>query len=120
MGQKRLNQAKGLYEEPLTAETAERILNIMEASMVESACALERKAPMWDVLKQRISALSYARSVLLGQKTQTALSPHPDGDESILACPNCGSGEFLFNEDGNKNAYCGQCGAPIRWDGNEL
>lgn len=26
--------------------------------------------------------------------------PYPDGDESILACPNCESGEYLYNEDG--------------------
>lgn len=24
-------------------------------------------------------------------------SPYPDGDKSILACPNCGSGEYLYN-----------------------
>lgn len=113
MGKKRLDQAKGLYEEPLTTETAERILNIMEASMFASACSLEQKDPMWDVLRQRISAVSFARSVLLGQ--QSARSPHPDGDKSILACSNCGSGEYLHNEDGNENAFCGQCGSPISW-----
>ena len=26
-------------------------------------------------------------------------SPYPDGDTSIIACPRCGSGEFLYNED---------------------
>lgn len=29
------------------------------------------------------------------------MSPYPDGDTSIIACPCCGSGEFLHNEDGN-------------------
>ena len=24
-------------------------------------------------------------------------SPYPDGDRSILACPSCGSGEYLWN-----------------------
>ena len=42
-------------------------------------------------------------------------SPHPDGDKSILACPNCGSGEYLYNEDGNCNSFCGQCGKAIGW-----
>lgn len=46
---------------------------------------------------------------------QCALSPHPDGDPHILACVRCGSGEYLVNWDGNRNAYCGQCGQKIDW-----
>lgn len=42
-------------------------------------------------------------------------SPYPDGDKSILACPNCGSGEYLHNEDGAENTFCGQCGQAIDW-----
>ena len=42
-------------------------------------------------------------------------SPYPDGEIHILACPHCGSGEYLHNEDGNQNAYCGQCGQAIEW-----
>lgn len=43
-------------------------------------------------------------------------SPFPDGDKSIYACACCGSGEYLFNEDGNYNRYCGNCGQAIDWD----
>lgn len=46
-------------------------------------------------------------------------APYPDGDTSILACWNCGSGEYLYNEDGNRNAYCGQCGQRINWSEEE-
>lgn len=42
--------------------------------------------------------------------------PHPDGDEQILACPRCGSGEYLHNEDGNEQRFCGQCGQAIKWE----
>lgn len=42
-------------------------------------------------------------------------SPFPNGDPCILACANCGSGEFLHNHDGNQNAFCGQCGQAIDW-----
>lgn len=42
-------------------------------------------------------------------------SPHPDGDKNILACWCCGSGEYLYNEDGNRNDFCGQCGQRIDW-----
>lgn len=44
-----------------------------------------------------------------------AESPYPDGDTSILSCPHCGSGEYLSNEDGAQNAFCGQCGQKIDW-----
>lgn len=44
-----------------------------------------------------------------------ALSPYPDGDTSIIACPHCGSGEYLHNEDGNEQNYCGQCEQAIDW-----
>lgn len=37
-------------------------------------------------------------------------------DFNILACPNCGSGEYLHNEDGNPQQYCGQCGQAIDWE----
>ena len=45
-------------------------------------------------------------------------SPYPDGDKSILACANCGSGEYLYNEDGVENTFCGQCGQAIDWSEN--
>lgn len=31
-------------------------------------------------------------------------------------CPMCGSGEYLHNEDGNENDYCGQCGTQLDWE----
>ena len=26
-----------------------------------------------------------------------------------------GSGEYLYNEDGNRTEFCGQCGQAIKW-----
>ena len=31
-------------------------------------------------------------------------------------CPNCRSGEYLYNEDENANNYCGQCGCELDWE----
>ena len=45
-------------------------------------------------------------------------SPYPDGDAGVMACPSCGSGEYLHNEDGNSCRFCGQCGQAIDWDGS--
>lgn len=43
-------------------------------------------------------------------KLRIPRSPYPDGDKSILACPNCRSGEYLHNQDEAENPFCGQCG----------
>lgn len=40
---------------------------------------------------------------------------NPEDSVVILCCPCCGSGEYLTNEDGNRNNYCGQCGKKILW-----
>lgn len=37
-------------------------------------------------------------------------------DTSCPFCPVCGSGEYMTNEDGNNNDYCGQCGTHLDWD----
>ena len=49
---------------------------------------------------------------------QTKRSPYPDGDGGIIACQTCGSVEYLYNEDGNRCSFCGQCGQAIDWDGD--
>lgn len=57
----------------------------------------------------------------MGMKTlwlRIPRTPYPDGDKDILACSNCGSGEYLYNEDGAVNAFCGQCGQAIDWSEN--
>ena len=60
---------------------------------------------------------------LMGQEAlnrRIARSPYPDGDRDVLYCASCGSGEYLHNEDGNQNLFCGQCGQAIDWsDDNE-
>lgn len=44
-------------------------------------------------------------------------SPYLDGDKSTLACPGCGSGEYLHNADEAESNFCGQCGQPLDWGG---
>lgn len=44
----------------------------------------------------------------------TPKSPYPD--YNIMACPHCGSGEYLHNHDGNQMPFCGQCGQAIDWE----
>lgn len=40
-------------------------------------------------------------------------------DENIACCPICGSKDFLYNKEGEKNLYCGQCGALLDWSVEE-
>lgn len=63
-----------------------------------------------------MNEMSYKHAVLMMRMPR---SPHPDGDEHILACPNCGSGEYLLNQDGAENAYCGKCGQAIEWEADK-
>lgn len=44
---------------------------------------------------------------------------NPFVEDGIISCQCCGSGEYLFNEDGNRNGYCGNCGARIDWPEDE-
>ena len=32
-----------------------------------------------------------------------------------FTCPHCGSRDYLRNEDGNRNKFCGQCGKALDW-----
>lgn len=45
----------------------------------------------------------------------TPMSIYPDDDSSVEACPTCGSGEYLYNDDGAICRYCGQCGQRLDW-----
>ena len=92
----------------MTTEEAARILDpgtsaealrpyaldcVMRMAVVEEACRMGAEA-----LRRRVPE-----------------SPYPDGDAGVLACPSCGSGEYLHNEDGNRCRFCGQCGQAIDW-----
>lgn len=45
---------------------------------------------------------------------------NPFAEDGIVSCQCCGSGEYLYNEDGNQNGYCGNCGARIDWPETKL
>lgn len=64
------------------------------------------------IYREKIGAFDVAISA---SEKQVGKKPYPDDDSSILACPYCGSGEYLHNLDGNVNQYCGQCGQKIDW-----
>ena len=50
-----------------------------------------------------------------GKKSRLKMINDPFAEDGIVSCQCCGSGEYLYNEDGNQNGYCGNCGARIDW-----
>lgn len=78
---------------PIHADEKERVLRCEDTPRTRAAC-------------------NVAQGALY---LQMKASPYPDGDENVLACQNCKSGEYLYNEDGNRNSFCGQCGKAIDW-----
>lgn len=55
-----------------------------------------------------------AESIALAK--QIPQSIYDDELHDVIACPRCHSGEYLFNEDGEPNSFCGQCGQAILWE----
>lgn len=86
--------------EKMSVERAAGILDQRHRERYESLAAVE-------------DACSMGRDALL---LRIPRSPYPDGDKSILSCPNCGSGEYLHNQDEAENTFCGQCGQAILWE----
>lgn len=86
--------------EKMSVERAAWILDPRHRERYESLAAVE-------------DACSMGRDALL---LRIPRSPYPDGDKSILSCPNCGSGEYLHNQDEAENTFCGQCGQAILWE----
>lgn len=52
---------------------------------------------------------------VIAEVKKTTRIPVSFGQGIAPYCPRCGSGEYLHNEDGNENNFCGQCGAPLDW-----
>lgn len=81
----------------------ERAIEILDPEHREAYESLE---PVNEACRMGVEAL----------RRRVPESPYPDGDAGVLACPSCGSGEYLHNEDGNRCRFCGQCGQAIDWD----
>lgn len=67
----------------------ERAIEILDPEHREAYESLE---PVNEACRMGVEAL----------RRRVPESPYPDGDAGVLACPSCGSGEYLHNEDGNR------------------
>lgn len=98
------------------------VLCVLDAPSLRTAVDMAK-----DALREadKIGGLDRLRELVQADRERdilrrnTPMSIYPDGDSSVEACPTCGSGEYLYNEDGNRNRYCGQCGQRIDWTNEE-
>ena len=88
----------------------DRLLELMEADRNKRCVVLPTDDWTWtmrgDIARQLIVANCRAAN--------TPMAPFED-DLSCMFCRSCRSGEYLYNEDGVRNEYCGQCGQRIDW-----
>ena len=84
--------------EEMKIERAIEILNPEHREKYESI------APVNEACEMGVQALRRRIAVPLNQMC----------DGLILLCPSCGSGKYLYNEDGLRNSFCGQCGQAIK------
>ena len=56
------------------------------------------------------------RMGMVALKMQIPEVPLAPGAIFDFTCPHCGSRDYLKNEDGNRNKFCGQCGKALDWE----
>lgn len=64
-----------------------------------------------------MSVMPYERAAeILDPARDALLLRIPRSLTEKFTCPNCGSGEYLYNLYGLRNACCGNCGRAIKWE----
>lgn len=63
--------------------------------------------------------LAILDSVISSELYKQPKYPVQYADNLAPFCPVCGSAEYMENPDGNKNNYCGKCGALLDWENME-
>lgn len=81
-------------------------------------CVYWEEGDIYRCIPKMTAEAAEAITELLAYKEQKeiAVNPFEDDDPYIECCGICKSGEYLRNEDGNRNVFCGQCGQKINWD----
>ena len=60
--------------------------------------------------------VEWVERIVMFDDKEKPVPPCEEGEPDVLFCGVCLSGEYLYNEDGSRNRYCGQCGRRIDWD----
>lgn len=71
----------------------------------------------------RVHKIGQPPHILIGEALSLALGAMYKAEaRNVVAedglspyCPICKSGEYMTNEDGNRNNFCGQCGQYLDW-----
>ena len=57
----------------------------------------------------------WKRTLMVAHPRDVMERPCDEDNPDVLYCQRCRSGEYLHNEDGARNNFCGQCGQAIDW-----
>lgn len=99
--------------------TIEEIIHSLKDQAQDKDSFVDKENPE-DIFRRDATALREAAELLETiNRLRTVQGIHPDGAMDVWACAGCGSGEYLLNEDGNRNQFCGQCGQAIDWGDEE-
>lgn len=88
---------------------AHMIAEKMDNDMMENILAIAKEKGYTDVLMYNKHEIALA----LGKHIPESVR---EGQSVAPYCPRCGSGEWMTNEDGSHNAFCGQCGQALNWE----
>lgn len=104
----------GISVEALTIDYEKLIAECRERA--EKAKARADKADYFFHMKcaEAIKILR-KRTLMVAHPKDVGERPCDEDNPDILYCQRCKSGEYLHNEDGARNNYCGQCGQAIDW-----
>lgn len=72
-----------------------------------------------ELTRQQLKDFCKIKGLLQNWSKNMDKLPVKFAENIIPFCHVCGSGEYMNNEDGNKNDYCGQCGTALDWENME-
>ena len=99
----------------MKAMTIEEIIHSLKDQAQDKDSFVD-KEDSEDIFRRDATALREAAELIeMINGLRTVQGIHPDGATDVWACARCGSGEYLLNEDGNRNRFCGQCGQAMDW-----
>ena len=94
--------------------TNERAAEILNPAHYEDHDSLET---VQEACRMGMEALERTRWMgMVALKMQIPEVPLAPGAVFDFTCPHCGSRDYLKNEDGNRNKFCGQCGKALDWE----
>lgn len=92
----------------ITRKMAHIIAESMDDEIMKNILAIAKEKGFTDVFAYNKNEIGKALSKNIPMNVMHGQGVAP-------YCPFCRSGEWMTNEDGSQNAFCGQCGQALNW-----